>query len=145
MEERIIIKQQRTLETEIWAPDPRDPESMKFRPLVNTQSLSPYGMLLASLGTCTGILIHTSAGNHSLNLDDVELRVLYGRNFREDCDHCMETEKYDEAIEMEISLNGDLTDEQREKLFSIARHCPVNKILKNGIAVHYSIAEALQR
>ena len=39
-------------------------------------------------------------------------------------------------IEQEVAIAGDLTDEQRTRLLSIAERCPVHRTLRPGMPIH---------
>lgn len=92
-------------------------------------------MVLAGLGTCTAFVVNTYAEHHGLDVDAVELRLQYRRSFKEDCAHCEEFDEYEDQIEMVVSFEGNLTSQERDKLFKISLQCPVHKMLKSGIKV----------
>jgi putative redox protein len=141
MPEKIIVRQDSNYETEILGPDPNNPESQKLQPTRNIYDLTPYGMLLASLGSCTAALLNSYAQNHGLELQGLELRLRYERNFKKDCQNCEGIDRYEEEIDEEISLSGNLTGKEREKLFLISHHCPIHKMLKSGIMVNSQLAK----
>jgi putative redox protein len=135
MAERVIIKQNIEFATQILAADPHEPDSDEFHPVSGVHQLTPYGMLLAGLGTCTTIVVNTYAQNHGVPLDDVEIRLEYDRYFGDDCEECESIDEYREQIREEIVFNGDLTPEQRKRLFAVSQHCPIHKMLVHGIEV----------
>jgi uncharacterized OsmC-like protein len=135
MAERVLVRQNKEYETKIFGPDPRDPESNKLFPVKEIYDLTPYGMLLASLGSCTAVLLNSYAQNHGLDLHEVELRLKYERNFKKDCENCEDIERYEEEIHEEMAFVGNLTDKEREKLFIVSHHCPIHKMLKSGIQI----------
>jgi uncharacterized OsmC-like protein len=141
MAETVIVRQNRAFETEILAADPHDPHAEHFHPVEHVQQLTPYGMLLAGLAACTAIVLHTYAQYHDVALDEVELRAQYDRVFAEDCKHCEGIEEYEEQIEEEIVLIGDLTAQERSKLLVISRQCPIHKMLSQGIEVRSHLVE----
>lgn len=141
MAEHVIVRQDSTFQTEILATAPEAPESAHFHPVTHVQELTPYGMLLSSLGSCTAILLNSYAQNHGLELQEVELRLHYARNFREDCDNCEEIDRYEEHIREEITLTGELSGDERKRLFRIAHNCPIQAILEQGITVDSQLAE----
>lgn len=141
-EERVIVRQNRNFETEFLAPDPRAAESQEPRPVGHLQELTPYGMLLAGLGSCTAVVLHTYARHHGLNLEEVELDLRYERVFREDCENCEEIGEYRERIRQDIRLKGDMKPGDREKLFRISRHCPIHKMFQSGIPVESHFPKA---
>jgi uncharacterized OsmC-like protein len=135
MSEKVIIRQKRNYETSFMALDPEGPGTDKPRPVHGIHELTPYGMVLAGLGTCTAFVVNTYAEHHGLPVDAVELRLEYQRSFKEDCAHCEEIEKYEEVIGMTVHIEGKLTAQERDKLYKISLQCPVHKMLKSGIPV----------
>ncbi len=141
MSERIILRQKSNFDTELWATDPEDVHSQELRPVEHVFALSPYGMLLASLAGCTAVLLTTYARNHQIGLEEVELRLRFDRSFAEDCEHCEEIGELKEIIAEEIVFKGDLTPEQRKKLLAISRHCPIHRMVSEGIEVHSRVVD----
>lgn len=141
MSEKIVVRQNRDFLTEILAPDPHRPEDPQLYPVEHIYHLTPYGMLLTSLGTCTAIVLHTYAQHHGVDLEEVELRLGYERVFASDCRDCEAIDTYEEQIAEEIVLKGNLTPQERQKLLLIARHCPIHKMLHQGIEVISHLAE----
>ena len=137
MAEKVVVRQKNNFETEFRALNPELPESHELFPVKHIQDLTPYGMLLASLGSCTAVVVNTYAQYHNIGLDEVELTVEYERVFKEDCEHCEDISRYKESIGMDIGFTGKLTHEQREKLFKISLQCPIHKMLKGGIEVRF--------
>lgn len=140
MAEKVIVRQNRLFETEILAQDPHDPDAEEFEPVAAIHHLTPYGMLLAGLGSCTTIVLHTYAQYHDVPLDEVEITLSYDRTFAEDCENCEEIDKYTEQISEEMHLIGDLTPAEKKKLHVISRHCPIHQMLLHGIEVHSRLA-----
>ena len=101
-------------------------------------------MLLASLASCTAVVVNTYAQYHELDLKEVELVTEYQRTFKEDCKNCEKISEYEEQITMDIAFEGDLTPEQREKLFKISLQCPIHKMLKSGIKIQFQAARGLK-
>jgi uncharacterized OsmC-like protein len=133
--EHVIVWQNSNFEIEFRAADPRDPESEDVEPVYHIHELSPYTMLLASLGACTTIVLHTYAQNHGVGLEEVESHLHYKRVFQNDCENCEEIDRYAEVIDQELTLSGDLTEKERQKLFQIAKQCSVHKMLEAGIEI----------
>jgi len=134
MEEKVVVKQGRNYVTTFMA---REPESSASSPRVvqHLNDLTPYGMILAGLGSCTALVVNTYAEHHNVPVDAVVLTLEYQRSFKEDCDHCEEIERYEDQIRMVVEFEGTLSPEQKEKLFKIALHCPLHKMLLEGIKV----------
>jgi len=72
------------------------------------------------------------------NLQGVEVKLSHNRIHAKDCQDC-ETEKgmLDE-IQSEIRLEGDLNEEQRQRLIEIATRCPVHRTLSSEIKIRTS-------
>lgn len=135
MPERVVIHQKNNFETDFRALDPHKPDSTELRPVEHIGDLTPYGTLLAGLGSCTAIVVHTYAQYHGIDLREVEVSVEYQRGFEEDCEHCEDIDKYEEQINMSVSFRGNLSPQENEKLFKISKQCPIHKMLKSGIEV----------
>jgi uncharacterized OsmC-like protein len=141
MGERVIVRQYSDFLTEILAVDPHDPESDEFVEVQHVHQLTPYGMLMVSLASCTAIIINTYAQHHGIVLDAVELRLNYDRIFAEDCAECEMIDEYKEHIDEELAFVGDLTDQDRSRLYAVSRHCPIHKILTHGMEVESYLEE----
>jgi uncharacterized OsmC-like protein len=141
MAERVIVKQDRQFRTQFLAADPEDIHSNVFETIEDIHQLTPYGMLLSSLASCTALVMHTFAQNHDIKLKEVELHMSYQRVFREDCEDCDEGKEYTEDIDERILLNGDLSELEREKLLRVAHFCPIYQMMKEGITIKSSLIE----
>jgi uncharacterized OsmC-like protein len=138
MTERVIVRQNNQFETEFLSTDPHRPESEEFKSVEHIHQLTPHGLLLAGLGGCTAILLHTYAQNHGLNLRDVELRLTYDEAFKENSE---EIDRYLEQIEEELVLSGELAEDERNKLFMIAKQCSIHKMIEEGIHIESRLVE----
>lgn len=141
MAERVIIKQDRQFRTQFSAADPEDIHSNVFETIEDIHQLTPYGMLLSSLASCTALVMHTFAQNHDIALQEVEMHMDYQRVFRDDCEDCDEDREYKEEISERILLKGDLSAIDRDKLLQVAHYCPIYIMLKEGIGITSSLIE----
>ncbi len=142
MAERVIVKQDRLFRTTFMAADPEDISLDNFETVEDIHQLTPYGMLLSSLASCTALVLHTYAQNHEIALDEVEMHMFYQRVFRDDCEDCDDEQKYNEEIDQKILLSGDIGAADRLKLLQVAHYCPIHKIIKGGVNVKTSLMEA---
>jgi len=93
------------------------------------QAPTPYGLLTAALGACTTMTIRMYADRKQWPLDRVSVTLNHRKIHAEDCAECdTRTGKIDE-IERNVTLEGDLSAEQRQKLLEIADKCPVHRTL----------------
>ena len=91
---------------------------------------TPYELLLAALGACTSMTLRMYADMKKLPLDSVSIRLTYERTHVKDCEEDVETAiRRMHRIEREVHLEGDLSDEQRQRLLEIAERCPVHRSL----------------
>jgi putative redox protein len=143
MAEVVVLRAGPDLVPEFLASDSEasERELRELHPVSAIHELSPYGLLLASLAECTAILLHAYAQNHKVPLLKVELRMTYARVFAADCQDCEKSQAYTERIDAEVGLVGDLPTTVRNKLFLIAKHCPVHKILHNGIQTEFVLRQ----
>ena len=144
MAEKVVIHQKSNFQAKFWALDPNEPESKKLHPVKRIEDLTPYGMLLAGLGSCTAIVVHTFAQYHGLGLQELEVTAAYQRTFGEDCEHCEEIDRYREKINVTVSFRGNLSPQDEEKLFKVSKQCPIHKMLKSGVEVQSQFAREFE-
>jgi putative redox protein len=89
----------------------------------------PYDLLLASLGACTSMTITMYAQSEGLPLRGVTTRLRHSNVHADDCAECETEEGKIDWIELDIELDGPLSDEQRSQLLEIAEKCPVHQTL----------------
>ena len=97
--------------------------------------VSPYDLILAALGACTSMTIGLYARKRGWPLKDIIVSLRHSKIHAKDCDDCETKEGRIDRIEMEIHLDGTLTDEQRAKLMEIAGKCPVHQTLTSEINI----------
>ena len=96
----------------------------------------PYTLLLAALGGCISMTVTLYARRKGWPVERVTVRLRQQRIHAQDCMECKDsTEGYVHRIERSVTVEGDLTDEQRTRLQEIAHKCPVHKTLTSEIVI----------
>ncbi|MGN6180726.1 MAG: OsmC family protein [Mucilaginibacter sp.] len=87
------------------------------------KGFSPKELLASSLGACTCATVRMYADRKAWSLEKVDAEV----------------ELIEEAGQTrfirKIQLTGDLTEEQRTRLLTVANACPIHKILSHTIVI----------
>jgi putative redox protein len=96
---------------------------------------NPYELLLAGLGACTSMTLKMYAGRKEWPLDAVRVTLRHGRVHAKDCEDCEKDTGMIDVIDKKLELEGDLSEEQRERLLDIAAKCPVHRTLLNEIKI----------
>ena len=85
------------------------------------KGLSPNDFLLSSLGSCTSITLRIYARLKKLPLEKIIITLNRGENGE---------------IDRKIELTGNLTSEQKNRLFEISNKCPIHKVLTNSVKIN---------
>jgi len=101
----------------------------------NGSGPSPYEYLLAALGACTSMTIRLYADLKKLPLARVAVHLKHDKIHAVDCENCETKDGKIDRIDRVVTLEGDLSAEQRAKLMEIADKCPVHRTLHSEIDV----------
>jgi putative redox protein len=101
----------------------------------NDAGPGPYEFVLMGLGGCTAMTVRMYAELKGLPLARVRVRLSHRKIHAQDCADCETQEGKVDEITREITLEGDLSEEQRERLLEIANRCPVHRTLTSEIKV----------
>ncbi|CAO6130686.1 COG1765 Predicted redox protein, regulator of disulfide bond formation [Candidatus Pelagibacterales bacterium] len=85
------------------------------------KGLSPNDFLLSSLGSCTSITLRMYARLKKLPLEKIIITLNRSENGE---------------IDRKIELTGNLTSEQKNRLFEISNKCPIHKVLTNSVKIN---------
>jgi len=69
-------------------------------------------------------------------LSNIEINLHHERSYNKDCQGCDDAPQQIDYLNREITLQGELSDEQRDKLLEIADKCPVHKTLHSHLIVN---------
>ena len=96
----------------------------------------PYTLLLAALGSCMSMTVTLYAKRKGWPLERVTVRLRQERVHSTDSADCgTQPDCYIHKIQRSLALEGNLTDEQRDRLREIASRCPVHKTLTSKIVI----------
>ena len=95
----------------------------------------PYELLLSSLGACKAITMRMYAERKNYPLKDIIINLSHKKIQAEDCIDCQTKEGMIDKIEIDVSITGELDDEQKKRLMMISDKCPVQKSLHSEIKI----------
>jgi putative redox protein len=90
--------------------------------------LAPYDFLLSSLAACTAITLRMYIDHKGWTLRSLDVAL----HFFRDGDK--------EIIDRTVTLDGDFTPEQLERLAQVTERTPVTKTLKQGVTIDTTFA-----
>jgi uncharacterized OsmC-like protein/esterase/lipase len=97
--------------------------------------MNPYELLLAGLGACTSMTLRMYADHKGLDLDSVEVLLAHEKIHAEDCDGCETKKGKVDQITKTIKISGQLSPEEKKRIYEIAEKCPVNKTLLSEVQI----------
>ena len=103
--------------------------------------LSPYDLLCASLGACTAMTLRLYADLKSIPLDRISVELKHDKIHAADCAECETREGRIDRIERDITLEGALDAQQRQRLLEIADKCPVHRTLHSEVVISSRLAD----
>ena len=102
---------------------------------------SPYDFLSAALAACTSMTIQMYVRRKKWPLKNVETHVNHHKSHAEDCDNCERNTAKVDVFDREISLEGNLNEEQTQRVLEIADKCPVHRTLSNKLKITTKMKE----
>ncbi|MFG0259512.1 MAG: OsmC family protein [Phycisphaerales bacterium JB041] len=96
----------------------------------NDQGPAPTSLLLASIASCKVITAKMYADRKGWPVERIDATARASAV----AGHVIS------RVEVELTVAGDLTDEQRQRVLEIAEKCPVQKAVSTGMVVSSSLA-----
>jgi uncharacterized OsmC-like protein/pimeloyl-ACP methyl ester carboxylesterase len=118
--------------SEIWAQGHAlvadEPESLGG----NDAGPNPYGFVQSGLGACTAITVRMYANRKEWPLEGIAVSLDYRRVPKDELEEG--DRRVDEMIQT-VTLQGPLSEKQRQRLMQIAERCPVHRSLDAGVRI----------
>ena len=86
----------------------------------------PHQLVSAGLAACTSMTLRLYANRKSWDISAMHVEVTH---------HYDEDREPHDRFERVLTIEGNLNEEQRERLFEIADRCPIHKLLTAGARV----------
>lgn len=96
---------------------------------------TPYDLLIASLGACTGITLRMYANRKGWPLDEIKVHLTHSKIHAQDCEDCETREGKIDHIDRILELEGNLSADQQARLLEIADKCPVHRTLHSEVKI----------
>lgn len=93
------------------------------------QGPAPGEFLMMSLASCTAITVRMYADRKKIPLDKIRVEVTF------------EKLEFKSVFTRDVYLEGELTEEERQRLLEIAEKCPVHKTLSNPIEIETNLVK----
>lgn len=84
---------------------------------------APGEFLMMSLASCTAITVRMYADRKKMPLDRIKVEV------------SLEKQEFKSVFTRDVYLEGELSEEERQRLLEIAEKCPVHKTLSSPIEI----------
>lgn len=101
---------------------------------------TPYDLLSAALAACTTMTLKMYAAHKKIDLESATVSVRYGKVHAEDCADCESSSGKIDEFQRVLTLDGDLSEAQRQRMLEIADRCPVHKTLHTETKVRTRLA-----
>lgn len=100
----------------------------------------PYDYLLMSLGSCTVMTVKMYVNHKGWdNVKDIYMELRHNKRHDEDCLNCEDPKSRIDVIEKEVIVEGDVSDDQLDRILDISQKCPVHRTLMSDIQLESSI------
>ena len=96
---------------------------------------TPYQLVSAGLGACTSMTIRMYARRKKIHLSHVSVDVSHSKVHAEDSKGSETRAAKIDEFERKITLKGELSDAERQKLLEIADKCPVHRTLEGEVDI----------
>jgi putative redox protein len=100
----------------------------------------PYALLLSALAACKVMTVQMYARRKSWSLEDVVVELDTRKVHAKDCEDCeSDPNAKVDIIDCQISFQGDLNQDQIDRLVEISGRCPVHRTLTSETKIRISL------
>ena len=96
---------------------------------------TPYDLLAAALASCTSMTLRMYAERKKLKFRAATVRVRHQKIHAADCADCVAEDGKVDSFERVISLEGEFTEAEADRMLEIADRCPVHRTLEGEVQV----------
>ncbi|MHB1177839.1 MAG: OsmC family protein [Daejeonella sp.] len=89
--------------------------------------MNPNQLLLASLGTCTAMTLRMYADRKQWTVEKISVNLTL--------DVVKGSDQQTTYIKRHISIQGDIDEEQKQRMLEIANSCPLHRMLNNPFVI----------
>ena len=100
---------------------------------------TPYDYLMASISACTTMTLQMYAKRKGIQLNSAKVRVTHSKVYAQDCETCETSNQKIDKFTRELELEGELTDQQAQRMLEIADKCPVHKTLHSNVQIETTL------
>ena len=104
----------------------------------------PYDLLTAALGACTAMTLRMYANRKEWDLQEVTVHLQHEKRHAEDSEQAPSQGVKLDFIDRNLEIEGNLTEEQRQRLLEIADRCPVHRTLESKVQINTKLIEPTQ-
>ncbi len=92
---------------------------------------APFDLVMSGLGACTSMTLRMYAERKGLPLERISVALSHDKVEVDGANR--------DRISRRITLEGNLSDEQRQRLLEIANKCPVHRLLSQSVILACSL------
>ena len=101
----------------------------------NDEGPDPYDFLLMSLASCTLMTVKMYANRKGWEVGNMFLELRHFKTHATDCEEVDNPPSRIDVIEKELTIEGELSQQQLDRLLDISKKCPVHRTLLSDIRI----------